>query len=257
MVTKEEYKIIRSMEKKQYTIVTVANKIPQEAYYTFHEFFKSIGDDEVVVLGTHAGEYGGLGSKPRLLYHAIKNTDIKTKYLIFCDCFDVVFSVEPRTLFYQFLANFDAPLVISAEKNCFPHDLKEDYDKLYDGKSPYKYLNSGMIVGEVSAMLAVLEAMDAPNIPNDYWDDEKKCMINPNDQFYYQQIFLQQPVKIELDREQILCNTLHQTELGELDFDNWRVKNKLTGEYPCSFHFNGAAKTNGLREPILQHLNLI
>jgi len=236
-----------------YSIVTVANKRPTEPYYTFDEFFKSVGDEKVYVLGTHEGEYGGLGSKPRLLYHTIKSGQIKSKHIIFCDCFDLVFAVNPSQLYLKYL-QFATPFLISSERNCFPADLKEDYDKLDSGGSPYRYLNSGMIVAETEAMLSVLESMDAANIPNDYWDGEK--MVNPNDQEYYQREFLKQPVPMVMDTFQILCNTLHDVTADELDFEQDRIFNKTTQTYPCSFHLNGGAKTGGLREPILNHLGL-
>ena len=240
-----------------YKVVTVCNHTPREPYYCLREFVKSLQDVVPMILGSEPGTYGGLGSKPRLLYNAIKSGEIKEKYIIFCDCFDLVFAVHPDKLFLKY-TQFASPLVISAEKNCFPADLKDEYDKLTeDIDSPYRYLNSGMIAGEVDAMLAVLESMDAKNIPNDYWNEEKNCMINPNDQEYYQKEFLNQPVQISLDRYQILCNTLHSVELDELSFIGDRIFNNVTGTYPCSFHLNGNAKTGPCRGPILKHLNLI
>ena len=238
-----------------YTIVTVANKKPTENYYTFDEFFKSLNGEQISILGTHEGEYGGLGSKPRLLYHAIKNGDIKERHIIFCDCFDLVFAVPPKELFKKYL-QFASPFVISAERNCFPDTHKKEYDDLgEDFDSPYKYLNSGMIVAETDAMFTVLESMDAKNIPNDYWDGEK--MINPNDQEYYQKEFLKQPIPMVLDRYQILCNTLHDVKEDEFGFTQERLFNKVTGTYPCSFHLNGGAKTGECRTPILKHLKLL
>jgi len=240
-----------------YRLVTIANRKPLEPYYTFDEFFKSIGNEEITILGTRPNEYGGLGSKPRLLYNAIKSGHIKEEHLIVCDCFDLVFACEPKQLYLKYL-QFQSPVVISAEKNCFPADLKDEYDKLgEDFDSPYKYLNSGMVVGETEAILAILESMDAKNIPNDYWSEEKNCMINPNDQEYYLKEFLKQPVPISLDRYQILCNTLHSVPLDELDLTQDHIFNKVTQTYPCSFHLNGGSKTAGLREPILEKLNLL
>jgi len=66
-----------------------------------------------------------------------------------------------------------------------------------------------------------------------------------------------QPVKMELDYDQKLCCTLHATKLEDLDFTFSNIKNKITDSYPSSFHFNGSGKTDGCREPILKHLNLI
>ena len=59
-----------------------------------------------------------------------------------------------------------------------------------------------------------------------------------------------------MDYEQILCNTLHEVKLHELDFSRKNILNIETGFYPGSFHLNGSAKTDGLREPILKHLGL-
>lgn len=242
---------------KEYTIVTVANKIPHEWYYTFHEFFKSLQGVQPLVLGVNPGEYGGLGSKPRLLHNAIKEKQIETPYIIFCDCFDIVFAVHPDRLFQKYV-QFAADIVVSAEKNCFPATYKEQYDAITeDIGSPYRYLNSGMIVGKTDAIFAVLESMDAPNIPNDYWSAEQNCMINPNDQEYWQHEFLKQSAEIRLDHYQILCNTLHDVPLEELDFTMPRIYNTVIKSFPCSYHLNGGAKTGPCREPILKHLNLI
>jgi len=207
-----------------YRIVTIANRRPAENYYTFDEHFKSLKGEIPLILGDG---YGGLGSKPRLLYKAIMEGAIPESHIIFCDCFDLVFAVEPKQLFLKY-QQFASPFVISAEKNCFPADLKDEYDKLPDTGSPYKYLNSGMIVAEKDAMLAVLESMDAKNIPNDYWSEEKNCMVNPNDQEYYQREFLKQPVPMVMDTFQILCNTLHDVSADELDFSGERILNKTT-----------------------------
>ncbi len=236
-----------------YKIVTVCNRAPSEPYYCLSEWFKSLQGVEPLILGHNPGEYGGLGSKPRLLYNAIKEDKIKESHIIFCDCFDLVFATHPDELFKTYLG-IEVPFIISSEKNCFPTDLKEEYDALATSESPYKYLNSGMIIADKYALFKVLEAMDAQNIPNDYFDGEK--MVNPNDQAYYQYWFLRQPVPMAMDTKQILCNTLHSVIIDELDFSGSRIKNKITDTYPCSFHLNGNAKTEGLREPILKHLGL-
>ena len=240
---------------REYNLVTVANKIPREPYYTFREFFMSLQDVEPIILGKEAGEYGGLGSKPRLLYKAIKDGVIKEKHIVFCDCFDIVFTSHPDQLFTKYMHLGAPEFIISTERNCFPAGTKAEYDALNPPTS-FKYLNSGMIVAETEAMLAVLEAMDAENIPNDYYDAVAQQQINPNDQEYYQKIFLQQPVPMVLDYFQDLCCTLHDVKAEDLAFLERGVMNVETKTYPSSFHFNGGAKTGGLREPILNFLQL-
>lgn len=254
MVDKEEYhKIVNG--NMDYTIITVCTHIPHEPYYCLNEFAKSLVGEPLIILDRDYTQYSGLGSKPKGVYRAIKEGEIKTKYVLFTDCWDFVFADTPRTLMRNYFAEYpDAPLVISAEKNCFPADLKDEYDRL-SGK-PYRYLNSGMIVGQTDALLATLEAMDLKNVPEDYRkEDGNMCHIN--DQFLYQEIFVKQPVKIELDYDQKLCCTMHRTTMDDLDFSRYRIRNKITDTYPLSFHFNGSGKTDGCREPILKHLNLI
>lgn len=240
----------------KFKIVTCCNRKPIESYYILDEFVRSLGQHTPVVLSEQfGGRWGGLASKPKWLYKAIVEKVIDTKHLIFCDCWDLVFAADPDMLFQNYLT-MDSPFVISAEKNCFPADLKDEYDKL-PSTSSYKYLNSGMIVAETDAMLAVLEAMDLPNLPDDYYDPIKNCNVHPNDQYEYMKLFLKQPVPMKLDYDQLLCNTLHQVAEDELDFSEERIRNKETGTYPCSFHANGGAKDSGIVPPILRHLNLL
>jgi len=237
-----------------FRVVTVCNRIPQEPYYTLREFEKSLGDAPLTVLGTKKGEYLGLASKPKLLLDAIYKGLISEEYVIFCDCWDLVFTCHPEELFECYQA-FSAPIVVSSERNCFPADLREQYDAL-PFTSSFRYLNSGMIVAETQALQIALESMELHNVPDDHFDPDLGRMVHPNDQFLWQQTFLKQPVRIELDYNQILCNTLHDVKIEDLDFSKGRIRLKETGVYPCSYHLNGGAKTGGLREPILNHLGL-
>lgn len=238
-----------------FKIITVCNHYPTEPYYCLDAFIKSLGDNVALVLGTHPGEYLGLGSKPKLLYKAIKEELVPEPYFIFTDCFDLVFQGNPSRAIDEFKKiEDDYDLVISAERNCFPADLKEQYDSL-NTKTSFKYLNSGFIVGKTRALLLALEAMDLDNVPDDYRrEDGSMCHIN--DQELWQYLFLKQPVKIKLDSETIFGNALHSMSIEDLDFSGELIKNVETGNYPYSLHMNGSAKTDGLREPILKHLKL-
>jgi len=239
-----------------YQIVTVCNRYPTEPYYCLNEFIKSLSGHEPLVLGTQPGEYTGLGSKPKLLYKAIKDGRVKEPFIIFTDCFDLVFQYPPETAYLQYLHLQDkADLFISAERNCFPVDLKEQYDAL-GTKTSFKYLNSGFIIGKTEALLAALEAMDLPNVPEDYRKEDGN-MLHVNDQELWQHLFLKQPVKIALDSETIFSMPLHSVKMENLDFTDEYITNIETGTTPITLHMNGSAKSDGLREPILSHLKLI
>ncbi len=236
-----------------YKVVSISDRKPTAWYYLFEEFFRSLNDTPPMVL---MPEYwGGLSTKPKVLYQAIMQKLIDTKYMIFCDCWDLVFATTPNEVLERYLT-FNSPIVISSEKNCFPDDLKADFDKL-DPPTIYKYLNSGFIVGETEAILACLEAMDLPNLEDDHYDPINQCNVHPNDQFEWMKIFVNQPVKIELDYYQALSQTLHDTSIDDFDLSKSRIRNVHTNSKPCAFHFNGGSKDNmQLRTPILEHLKL-
>jgi hypothetical protein len=237
-----------------YTIVTICNRIPSESYYCLREWEKSTDDTNKIVIQHIDTPYQGLGDKPKFVYRAIKRGIIPTKYIIFCDCWDVVFVDSPERIIEKH-QDFKCDLVFSSERNCFPADLKEDYDKL-PFTSSYKYLNSGFIVGETEALLTTLEAMKVEEIPDDYWDAEKQQNVHFNDQFEYQKIFLQQPVSMKLDYAQELSQTMHNVKAEDIDLTGERIRNVETNSFPSSIHFNGEGKTAGLQEPILKKLGL-
>lgn len=239
-----------------FKIVTVSDREPTEWYYLSKEFKKTT-DNKALVLSPELmqSRFNGLGTKPRWLYKAIKDKTINTSHIIFTDSWDVVFCTSPMEIMERYIS-FNFPIVVSCERNCFPDDLKSEYDKL-EAPTPYKYLNSGFIVGETEAILAVLEAMDLPNQPEDH-----RRADGTNFHLNDQSLWLEQGIKrrdlVTLDYYQTLSQTLHEGKIEEFDLSEKRIRNKITNSYPCTFHFNGGSKDNmSLREPILKHLNLL
>lgn len=234
-------------------VVTISSGMPQQWYYLQREFVLSLKDDQFMTLCPN--HWGGLATKLKVLYHAIHTKLINTTHIIYVDSWDLVFASRPEEIMTRFFS-FESDIVISSEQNCFPIDLKMEYDTLLP-PTKYSYLNSGCIVGNVDAIFACLEAMDLPNIPDDHYDPIKGCNVHPNDQFEWQKIFLKQPAKIALDYNQQLSQTLHDASIEDFDLSGERIRNVFTNSYPCTFHFNGGAKSNlELRNPILQKLNL-
>lgn len=239
---------------KTHKVVTVSNRQPTEWYYLQREFFASLKDEVPMLI---SGQFwGGLTTKPKWLFQALKENRIAEDIIIFPDNWDLVFATGCNEIVDMFLSE-KSDVCISAESNCFPSDTKEAYDNL-SNLEPYKYLNSGFIIGYKEAIYECLKSMDIENVPNDYWDSEKECAVHPNDQLLWQQEYLKQPVNIKLDCNQWFSQTLHDADIKDFDFSGERIVNKITNTAPCTFHFNGGAKSNlSLREPILKHLNLI
>lgn len=239
-----------------YKVVTISNRTPHEWYYLQKEFYKSLeGNDVLTINRSHERPFNGLATKPKWLYSSIKAGEIKEKYIILVDNWDVVFGAEPKEVMLKYF-NENADIVISGESNCFPDTYKKQYDEIAL-PMPYRYLNSGVIVGSTDAILACLEAMDLPNVQDDYRNPDGSA-YHSNDQTEWQKIFLMQPVKIVLDYNQSISQTLHNAKPEDFNFSEERIRNVITNSKPSIWHFNGGSKDNlSLRNPILNHLNLL
>jgi len=223
--------------------------------------FKSLKGEVLLVLGQGEMEYTGLSDKPRIIYNAIKNGLISSKNIIFIDAFDVVLVDTVEVIMTKF-KSFNSPVVIGAERNCFPQNFCKEYDRL-PYTSSFKYLNSGVIVGETEAILTVLEAMDAPNLPRDYHDNIKGYNHHFNDQAYYMDLYLRQPVKMQLDYDCTIVQNMQDVTDGDyiLSQNSTVIPNGIinmeTHSIPSIIHWNGSSKSGGTMQPILKHLNLI
>lgn len=240
---------------KQYTIVTVSSNTPSAWYYLQKEFYISLkGNDVLTINNSKTHSWNGLATKPKWLYAAIRDGVIKTKYIQFVDSWDLIYGANPDNVMERYYS-FECPIVISAERNCFPDTYKEDFDNL-DLPAPYSYLNSGVIIGETDAIFHCLEKMDLPNVLDDY-RMENGQNYHSNDQTMWQEIFLKQPVKIKLDYNQEITQCLHNEKIGNFLFTEEGILNKITSHIPHIWHFNGGSKDNlSLRNPILEFFKL-
>ncbi len=221
-------------------LVTVCSHIPIESYYRPEAFYascKRFGHDPIV-LG-QGGTYKGLGSKLRLLKQCLDSGKVTSKHMIFSDSFDVVFQRNPHLC--ESLLN-DRPsvkMIFNAERALFP--FNEEIEKGHPlSETSYRFLNSGFIVGETETFRKCLNILNADKIPDDH-QLEDGSWVNPNDQFYWQSLFVshRKSLGLALDTRQELCQTLAGVLPEELDFDSDLISNKETGSTPVVLHLNG------------------
>lgn len=223
---------------KDFQIITVSSHRPNEWYYCYDEFFKSVAKHghEVTVLGKDGG-YKGLLSKPKLLKQHILSGGVDSENIMFTDCWDVLFLYDPALAFSLWQRE---GITFNAEKNLFP---RSDLDQFFpDNGSPFKYLNSGFFIGETQAILTLLEHMRLDEIPDDYRKDDG-TMHHENDQGNYIQAFTEQPVPMNLDSDCLICQTLHGVTPEEVSiFKEIQLLNKVTNTFPIVAHANGGGK---------------
>lgn len=241
-------------------VVCVASWEPPQSYYIFRQFKESVRrfGVEPTILGWHE-EWKGLMTKPRRFREFLRAGRQKGDVLIVCDAYDVIFAAHPDEIGQRWAERCPwKSVVFNAERNCFPRgDLAPAFDAIAEKQlvtTPWKYLNSGFMIGIPSEILALLESMNLDEIPDDHQLPDRSW-FNPNDQEHFTLAFLKQPVPMALDYGAELCMTGHGTTVDQLDLSEPRIKNLITGTRPMAFHFNGDAK-NTLQPAILAHMGL-
>lgn len=241
-----------------FLIVTCADKPPKQSYYLWDAFHRSLERYGIkpIVLG-FGQKWRGLGSKPKLLQQAIENGVITSKVIIFCDAFDVVFAKNPAVIVEHLFASAaevsGTEVVWNAEKSCFPNAALADNHP--SCATPFRYLNSGLSVGFTDSFLKALKEMNANAIPDDFQNADGSW-THSNDQNNWMVQFLNGVVGMRLDSRCEVFQTMYNVTADEMDMSGTLIRNTITNTTPAAFHFNGGAKTQGLREPVLKHLGL-
>jgi hypothetical protein len=231
-------------------IVTVSNKIPTEPYYCWPAFLESLRRFGYTPIVLGMGEpWKGLMTPPRKVREWLRQGNATDEIIIMCDSWDLVFAASPAAIEEEFKNLSSAPLLWNAEKTLWP-DVGL---KFPDVGTPYRYLNSGFVVGYAGALLEIIEAMDIDSIPDDHTNDAG-VRIEPNHQEYFQRFFAEHPDSMTIDRDAVICQALHAVEPEELDMSQEKIQNTITKSYPMVFHMNGTKET--WRDKILTKLNL-
>jgi hypothetical protein len=225
-------------------VITVSSRNPTESYYHYSKFLKSLDKFQVipVVLGMNQ-PWHGLMTKA-FLYRDYLRAAAFTGGLgriILCDAWDIVFAVHPDTIGKLCEEVYGDAVVFNGEKACWPRaDLAETFP---DQGTPWRYLNCGFICGPAASILAMLEAMNLESIGVDRVENGKK--IEPNDQGEFQALFSKQPVKMVVDAQCIVAQTLSACTLDEFDLSGPEpnvIVNKVTHTIPGVMHCNGGSK---------------
>lgn len=184
---------------------------------------------EVTLLGEGAEWRGtdmsgpGGGQKINLFREYLKELP-DHHVVLFVDGYDVFFCGSLDTIARRYFG-FGNRLLFAAETELWP-----DKNLLHPrSHTPYRFLNSGLFIGEVGTLKAVLSE------PIEDWGD---------DQLYYQRRFLSGNFDIGLDRECYLfqCDSDGLEQRGDL------LYNPLTGCCPRLYHGNGGAEAKARLE---------
>ncbi len=235
-------------------VVGVCNQWPDRSrtpYYNHEAWLESLRRFDAAPSVIGLGElWDGLIAIPRHVRKWLRTGACKSKYLIFSNVFDVIFTAHPDEVAERWGCGDDVRF--NCEKDLFPESKLAP--KFPDTGSPWRYLNSGLYIGKPEAILAMLDAMWLDQICGDHiaGDDlhgTPGSWVHVVDQNWFQLLYAAQPVPITLDTKCELFQCFSRSTWDEFDLTGDGVKNKATGETPLVLHCNGGAKNEML--PVL------
>lgn len=194
---------------------------------------------KVLGLGEKAWWPDGLGAKIVALRRFVLSNDVDPEDLVLTlDILDALVLADRQEILEKFLqieAQEGGSIIFSAEENCFPASFcVSDYPA---STTRWRYLNSGAMVGRVSALRKLLQ-------------DEVPAVFPDGDQAWFQLQLMKyvrhEPdsmgVKIMVDtRCRLLCVVLDFGEGTGATFDGDKRITVETGEKPAIVHFPGRA----------------
>lgn len=215
---------------------------------------------EPIILGTKEGEWGGLGSKCKLLKKALLDGTLTAEYIIVTDSFDVIFHASPEDIVREFKATrvlipSNPSIIWNAETACFSDAaLAPLHPKV---SSRFQYLNSGFGLGTRAGFIKAFEECDPDVTLKDDYQDEKGAWHHDNDQDWWMRRFLFGQLSMALDTNCRICQTFHDVTREEFDFTGDRIKNISTGTYPLVMHLNGSGKQLPWRDEIFAKTGML
>lgn len=185
----------------------------------------------------------GLGEKFEFIHKVtmtcdyLKSIPEENPIICFTDAYDVFYLDNLHTIRKKFLS-FDTDIVFSVEA-LYSHQIPSDqpfYDKINEGKGPYKYLNTGSIIGYKKSLIKFLEDVKI-SISNEKFISEI-YKISWNDQTIISSHLVQNwgRYNIKFDTE---CKLFYVTAGDWDDIDKYVDKDLTvirTGNRPSAIH---------------------
>lgn len=146
------------------------------------------------------------------------------------DCRDVLFLAGESEILEKF-DDYHTNVVMSTETGCWPPD-PEVHEYFY-GKSPhgYDFVNAGQYIGTWHYVMYCLEYL-----LNRYRGSEGTL---DNSQGWWPKAMMRGELQVTLDSKCSIFQTMSGGVDGHVIPIGNRVVNTVTGEKPCSVHFNG------------------
>lgn len=235
---------------KPVKVVTALTDAEHEDFVPFLKASCNFHNFDLIVLQENGG-YTSHRIKDRMLYAYLRGID-DDEVILFSDAYDAFFVSNGDEALKKFLA-FDAPLVFSAELNCWPcQKIQKDYPP---SSHHFKYLNCGAFIGYAWFLKDIYKKYINVSFGGTGWDwsnqykwhhiylrNRKTIRIDHNCELFYN-------TSMPMDRSLLVTGDkaadhyLLEEELErlgkEISFVGNRVRYNHKGTLPVHIHFPG------------------
>ena len=210
-------------------LLVVANASPKNQYSDRLEFtLKANGVDYWIA----DPPWTGWGTKFKSVYEACKDPARDFTHVMHLDAYDTILLAREHEILQKF-SHYDAPMVVSTEKACWPDAQRAD-SYFRDSKYPWeKYLwhfaNSGGYMAEREYFIHIMDKYEIA--PAFYKRDDQRditnIVVNEDAVLDYECLLFQSVAFSEREKEFALSPR------------DYSFKNMITGSMPCVIHGNG------------------
>lgn len=146
-------------------------------------------------------------------------------HILFTDAADSFFLADIDEIRAKYKMLGSPKLLVSGEKGCHPFGEREN--EFPESSSPFRFLNLGGFIGEIPHVLDCLSTCKGYS------------HLKTNDQGHWMMGYLEGKIKLDIDYNCQIFQTMTGVEPSEYRFGKERFKNIVTGSAPSIIHFNG------------------
>ena len=192
---------------------------------------------DLVVVGKGSAWRGSTHNKLKDLTRFLRHCRGHHTHLLYTDAYDSLV-LGPLSSILRRFQEADTPLLMSAERTCFPGGPGRGPEDYPEAPTPYRYLNAGGFIGRIDYLLDVLDQLGVDKVPD-----------FGSDQAWWTDVYLGGRIEMKLDHRCRVFQCLHASR-GDLVLDNGII-NRVTGTRPLVLHGNGHVWMSSLVEDLL------
>lgn len=199
-------------------VITTCDNVQNPGYLKLKASLERFGYDHEVI--EHPFSFGHQLPVIRDWCHRYTG---EATHMLYTDAWDTLALSGPGEIDVKLLELGSPKMLISAEKNCYPHPARAtDYPET---NTPWKYVNGGGWLVDIEYFKHLC--------------DKERLSWDSHDQVWLMEVYLRNQGEIKLDTQCEIFQTIAFSNVEEWEKVGERLRNVGTGTQPIFWHGNG------------------